>query len=140
MLFAGQTRAELRRSYLDAWRSSRAGGPLSPLQAQIAAVIGQHPEYWGWLEDESALDADFDDAAGSNPFLHLGLHLAVRDQVATDRPAGIRELAQRLGARLGPHEAEHRIMERLGQALWEAQRSGRGPDERLYLEALRGLL
>jgi hypothetical protein len=140
MLFAGQTRADLRRSYLDAWRRSRSGGLLSPLEAQIATVIEQHPQYWRWLEDETALDADFANAAGGNPFLHLGLHLAVREQVATNRPAGIRELAQRLISRFDPHDAEHRIMELLGQTLRDAQRSGRAPDERRYLEALRGLL
>jgi hypothetical protein len=26
---------------------------------------------------------------GENPFLHMGLHLALREQIATDRPAGI---------------------------------------------------
>lgn len=140
MLFAGQTRADLRRSYLDAWRKGRTGAPLAPLEAQIVTVIEQHPEYWSWLEDDAVLAADFTDGSGSNPFLHLGLHLAVRDQVATDRPAGIRALAQSLGARLDPHHAEHRIMEVLGRVLWDLQRSGRTPDERLYLEALRALL
>jgi hypothetical protein len=140
MLFAGQTRADLRRHYLEAWRRSRSGGLLSPLEAQIAEVIERHPECWRWLEDETALDADFAGSIGGNPFLHLGLHLALRDQIATDRPAGIRAVAQRLGSRLDPHEAEHRMMELLGQTLWEAQRGGRAPDEQRYIEALRRLL
>lgn len=140
MLFSGQTRADLRRHYHEAWRRSRSGALLSPLEAQIAEVIEQHPEYWRWLEDETGLDADFAAIEGGNPFLHLGLHLAIRDQIATDRPAGIRAVAQRLNSRFEPHEAEHRMMELLGQTLWEAQRAGHAPDERRYLEALRGLL
>jgi hypothetical protein len=36
-------------------------------------------------------------------------------------------------------DAEHRMMEALGRALWEAQRAGRLPDERAYLEDLRRL-
>jgi hypothetical protein len=67
----------------------------------------------------------------------MGLHLAVRDQIATDRPAGLRaafaSLAQRLGS---AHEAEHRIIECLAEAMWEAQRTGRPPDEKAYLEAV----
>jgi hypothetical protein len=36
-------------------------------------------------------------------------------------------------------EAEHRMMEALGRALWEAQRAERSPNERAYLEDLRRL-
>jgi hypothetical protein len=36
-------------------------------------------------------------------------------------------------------EAEHRMMEALGRALWEAQRAARLPDEQAYLEDLRRL-
>ncbi|WP_204318325.1 DUF1841 family protein [Serratia marcescens] len=32
----------------------------------------------------------------TNPFLHMGLHLAVREQVATDRPQGIRTVYTKL--------------------------------------------
>jgi hypothetical protein len=65
----------------------------------------------------------------------MGLHLAVRDQIATDRPAGIRKAFQSVAARLGSeHEAEHRIIECLAEAMWEAQRSGRPPDEAAYLQ------
>jgi hypothetical protein len=48
-----------------------------------------------------------------------------------------RELARRLG---DVHAAEHRMLEQLGVALWDSQRSGRPPDEAAYLESLRRLL
>ncbi len=77
----------------------------------------------------------------TNPFLHMGLHLAIREQVATDRPAGIALVHRSLAARLGDvHEAEHAMIERLGAALWNAQRAGLPPDEAQYLESLRRLL
>jgi hypothetical protein len=38
------------------------------------------------------------------------------------------------------HEAEHAMIERLGEALWNAQRAGLPPDEAQYLESLRRLL
>jgi hypothetical protein len=138
-LFSPQSRDALRRRYLDAWRKSREHLPLEPLEAQIADVVAQHPEYHALLADEQSLATDFAGGAG-NPYLHLGLHMALREQVGTDRPAGIaaihRALAQRLGS---AHAAEHRMMEVLATALWEAQRRGAPADEQAYLELLRRL-
>jgi hypothetical protein len=141
-VFSGQNREQMRRMYLDAWRKFTARAPLEPLEAQLAAVIAEHPEYVTWLESgENALTAEFTPEGGrQNPFLHMGLHLAIREQVATDRPAGIAEVHQKLSARLGDaHAAEHTMLEALAEALWEAQRSGRPPDEQAYLERLRTL-
>lgn len=141
-LFSGESREQLRRRYLEAWRKFSARRPLEPLEAQLAAVIAEHPEYIPWLESgEAALAAEFTPAGGrQNPFLHMGLHLAIREQVATDRPAGIARIHQELSGRMGgAHAAEHAMIEPLAQTLWEAQRSGRAPDEQAYLERLRRL-
>jgi hypothetical protein len=76
--------------------------------------------------------------AAENPFLHMGLHLAVRDQVSIDRPPGVRELHRLLQTRHGDlHRAEHALMEALGETLWLAQRSGRPPDVEHYLAQVR---
>ncbi len=138
-IFAGENREQMRRRYLEAWRKYRARAPLEPLEAQIAAVIAEHPEYIVPLESTTALGADFTPEGGrENPFLHMGLHLALREQVATDRPPGIAQVHAALAARLGDaHAAEHAMLERLAEALWEAQRAGGAPDERRYLERLR---
>jgi hypothetical protein len=139
-VFGGLSREQLRRMYLDAWRKLEAHAALEPLEAQIAAVITEHPEYIAWLESgETTLATNFTPEGGrENPFLHMGLHLAIREQVATDRPAGIRNLHAALAKRRGdPHAAEHVMLERLAEALWEAQRSGQTPDEQAYLERLR---
>jgi hypothetical protein len=135
--FDNQSRDQLRRVYIEAWRKRREGLPIEPLEAQVADVIALHPEYHAALErGDDALDRDYTPESGqSNPFLHMGLHLAVRDQIATDRPAGIRKAFQSVAARLGSeHEAEHRIIECLAEAMWEAQRSGRPADEAAYLQ------
>ena len=139
--FAGQNRDQMRRMYLEAWRKYSARAPLEPLEAQLAAVIAEHPEYVTWLEaGEGAVGAEFTPEGGKeNPFLHMGLHLAIREQVATNRPAGIAEVHQKLSVRLGAHEAEHAMLEPLAETLWEAQRQGRMPDEQVYLERLRKL-
>jgi hypothetical protein len=141
-MFAGQNREQLRRGFVEAWRKFRAGETLEPLDAQIAAVIAEHPEYHGWLESgEAAVGAEFTPERGAlNPFLHLGLHLALREQVATDRPVGITDVHTRLARRFGSaHQAEHIMSEILGEVLWKAQRSGGAPDESDYLERLRRL-
>jgi hypothetical protein len=141
-VFSGQNREQLRQMYLQAWRKYTARQPLEPLEAQVAAVIAEHPEYVPLLESgPQALGAEYTPEGGrENPFLHMGLHLAIREQVATDRPAGIAQLRQSLAERLGdPHAAEHAMLEVLAETLWESQRSGRAPDERSYLERLRKL-
>lgn len=141
-VFHDLSRRELRRFYAEAWRKHVAGAPLEPLEVQIAQLIGEHPEYHALLSaPEASLEAEFLPEGGAeNPFLHLGLHLAVREQVATDRPAGIATAHAQLAHRLGSaHDAEHHMLEILGEELWAAQRSGVPPDESLYLERIQRL-
>jgi hypothetical protein len=139
--FENQSRDQLRQMYFDAWQRRRGGLPLEALQAQIADVIELHPEYHPAVLHPDALQHDYTPEQGqSNPFLHMGLHLAVRDQVVTDRPGGLRRAFEELAARVGSiHDAEHRLMECLAETLWEAQRAGTPPDEQKYLERVRGL-
>ena len=141
-VFAGQNRDQLRRMYLDTWKKYTSRVPLEPLEAQVAAVIAEHPEYVPWLESgDEAVATEFTPEGGQqNPFLHMGLHLAIREQVATNRPTGITAIHETLSKRMGDaHAAEHAMLEPLAETLWEAQRSGRVPDEMAYLEKLRAL-
>ena len=136
------SREELRAFYLEAWRKRRERLPAEPLEMQVADVIEQHPEYHALLEEgPDALERDWTPEGGeSNPFLHLGLHLAVREQVSTDRPGGIAGVYRSLVAQLGRHEAEHRMAECLAEALWHAQRNHAAPDEVSYLATLKKLV
>ena len=138
MIFS-QDRSELRRMYGAAWQKHLDGDVMSPLETQIAQVIAEHPEYHGAVTGDT--ERDFTVEAGqANPFLHMGLHLGVREQVATDRPPGIAAVFRALAARSGDgHAAEHRMIDCLAETLWEAQRAGLAPDEAAYLERLRRL-
>ena len=70
----------------------------------------------------------------------MGMHIAIREQLSTQRPPGINAAYEALLKRLGdPHEAEHRMMECLGEAMWLAQRNNTAPDESAYLECLQRL-
>ena len=140
MIFDGMSRDQLREMYRSAWRKFKGQHTLSPLEKQIAAVISEHPEYRVIVESAAADLANYSPRGGQlSPWLHMGLHLAIREQVATNRPAGITEMHARLAKHAGPHEAEHRMLEVLAESMWDAQRSGKPPDENAYLERLRGL-
>ena len=142
MLFT-QDRTRTRELYRAAWRKHLAGEPLEPLERQVVSLLEDHPEYHALMNaSDSVLDRDFGAEDGTeNPFLHLGLHLALREQVGTDRPAGIASLTRSLLLRHGDgHTVEHLMMQCLGEFLWDAQRQGRAPDEAAYLERLRALL
>ncbi len=124
--------------YADAWRKHEAGVALSALETQIAQVIGDHPEYQAMLQAEM-LEAAFTPESGqTNPFLHMGLHLAVREQIATDRPIGITNIFNELRSRSADiHDAEHKALDCLAVTLWEAQSQNAMPDEAKYLERLK---
>jgi hypothetical protein len=81
------------------------------------------------------------EAWATNPFLHLGMHIGLQEQIATDRPTGISAIYRQLLLKSGDtHQAEHRLMECLERTLWEAQQSQSAPDEESYLECARRLL
>ena len=132
----GSDRDDLRRVYVDAWSKARAGRPLEPLERGLVEVVAEHPEYHAVLESPDALTTEFSPESGrTNPFLHMGLHVAIREQLATDRPSGMRELYRKLLPRFADaHRLEHALMECLAQTLWEAQRKRKVPDETRYLK------
>ena len=133
-----QGRDELRQMYADAWRKKQNGEILSPLEAQIATVLEDHPEYRSALSEEGMAESHVPEQGKTNPFLHMGLHLSIRDQVATDRPQGISIIYQQLIKKYSNHhEAEHRMLDCLAETLWEAQNRNAPPDEQKYLERLR---
>ncbi|MCW8853133.1 MAG: DUF1841 family protein [Gammaproteobacteria bacterium] len=134
----GNDRNQLRKAYHDAWTRFQQGLPLQPLEQQIVTVIQEHPEYQKQISN--LLTDFFPESGQTNPFLHMGMHLALREQVATNRPIGItmcfRSLTKKMGS---PHEAEHQMMECLGEALWTAQQNAIAPDEQAYLDCLKKL-
>jgi hypothetical protein len=133
----GSDRNELRQMYVDAWRKSCAGEILSPLESQIAQVIQDHPEYQTAMTADTLEESYSPEGGKTNPFLHMGLHLAVREQVATNRPQGIAEVFAQLLAKTGDRlAAEHQALDCLAEALWTAQNNNTAPDEQAYLESL----
>lgn len=114
---------------------------MDPMQEVVANIVELHPEYHHLLEDAEVVARDFSAETGeSNPFLHMSMHIALHEQISTDRPQGINDCYQKLCLlKGGPHDAEHAMMECLGEALWNAQRNQSAPDEVTYLNCLKKL-
>ena len=125
--------------YKDAWEEFQQQKILTALEIQITDVVKEHPEYHDFVKQ---LDKDYLPEAGqTNPFLHMGLHLGLRDQLTTNRPAGITEIYNQLVKKKGSsHDAEHSMIECLAEAMWSAQTNNTQPDEIRYLQSLNKLL
>ncbi len=135
----GSDRQDIRQTFFDAWQKHQNKQPIEPLESQIIDVLLMHPEYHYVLEDrEDYLDRDYPFEEGKvNPFLHMGLHMSIREQISTDRPQGIADLYQQYCHKTGdPHDAEHHMMQCLVAFLRELQED-KASDEAEYLEMLK---
>ncbi|WP_433960836.1 DUF1841 family protein [Burkholderia pyrrocinia] len=133
------SRDEVRRFFTETWRKQRAGEILTPLEAMAADWIVEHPEYHAELDDaDGAAARNYTPEEGrTNPFLHLSMHLAISEQLSIDQPPGIRAAHDKLAAKLdSTHDAQHAIMECLGETIWEAQRTNTPPDTDAYLQRI----
>jgi hypothetical protein len=134
------SQADVRRFFCEAARKRREALPLTPIETLAADWIAEHPEYDTALADvDAALAAVYDVEDGrTNPFLHLSMHLSITEQIAIDQPRGIKQAYELLAARRGSaHDAQHEVMECLGEMIWASQRSGLPPDGEKYLECVR---
>ena len=137
-----QNREASRGFFFDVWRKYSTNVGLEPLEQLVLGVILEHSEYHKYLDNEpETVDLDFGPESGfENPFLHMGMHIAIREQVQADRPAGIRQLFLSLSEiRQDRHKVEHEMMECLGRMLWQAQMNNRLPDENDYMDCIRKL-
>ena len=129
-----------RRFFIDVWKKYQRGQALQPLEDLVLAVIMDHPEYHALLEkDENVLLEEYTPDMGvTNPFLHMGMHIAIREQISIDRPPGVRKIYQDLRVKFPlVHDLEHRIMDCLGETLWTAQCNNTLPDEADYLDCIK---
>ena len=133
------SREQVRRFFCESWRKHRERLILEGAEATAADLIAEHPEYHALLENpQAAIKREFTPEGGRvNPFLHLSLHLAVAEQISIDQPQGIKAAYFALRRTLDVHDAEHAVMECLGEALWRAQRSNAPIDGEAYLDCVR---
>ena len=124
-----------RNQFFTCWQKHKNKSPLEPLEAQILETILLHPEYHPILDKtEDALAKDYTE---HNPFLHMGLHLALRDQLSTDLPKGIRQIYKTLcNKNHDTHAVEHQMMNCLIEHIWEMQHLGKAFDTEGYIASL----
>ncbi len=141
-MFRAEGIQDTRPFFFESWRKHKKALPLTPLEAEIVDVMLVHPEYHK-LFDTPHLAADktyFQTLGDTNPFLHLGLHLAIREHIKTNRPQGITPIYNTLIQNVTPLEAEHQLMQCLEACLWDAQHHRTEPNEHAYLTACRALV
>ena len=81
-----QDRKKQREFLTKSWQKYISNEPLEPLEKQLVSIIEMHPEYHdliGNIESEY-----FPEQGHVNPFLHINLHLALRDQLSLNQPKG----------------------------------------------------
>jgi len=128
-----------RQVFWDAWQKHLAGLPLNALEVRISRVITLHPEYHHLFGDlEQFLDRDFSVDREASPYLHLSLHLALEEQIASRQPPEAGRALEFLmqGRGLSRHDALHALLEILVETVYDGQRIGREPDVELYRQRL----
>jgi hypothetical protein len=129
-------RDQLREKILLAWSNAQAGEIMTPLEQQIVEAIEIHPEYHSLFDNPVAIrEKNF--STEDNPFLHISLHMSLNEQLRCDRPPGIQKLFPQFVKKLGDeHTAAHHMMGIMAEIIWDAQQSGKLPDDQLYLRRL----
>lgn len=133
------SRQEARQVFFSAWRNYLDKKPIDGVEGTIVQVALQHPEYHALLEHPDQFeDKDYLPEHGqTNPFLHMGMHITIEEQLSLDRPRGIKTRFKALTLQQrDAHKAQHIIMECLAEMLWQAQRQGTSPDEKSYFSCL----
>ncbi len=70
----------------------------------------------------------------------MSLHIALREQISTNRPNGIAKIYKTILQKNDIHKTEHIMMNILAETLWESQRSNTPPDEEKYFEKLKKII
>ncbi|MDE0798251.1 MAG: DUF1841 family protein [Nitrosomonadaceae bacterium] len=133
------SRHQSRQFFFDTWHKYNHQELLSDMEKIALSIILLHPEYHSILDDtERYQDKDYPPEMGNtNPFLHMSMHIAIKEQLSIDQPSGIRERFNRLQEKnKDEHETMHQVMECLAEMLWQAQRNQSAPDSSIYFECL----
>jgi hypothetical protein len=133
------SREQARQLFFETWRKYRQQEILSGIETIALEVILLHPEYHDILNDpERYLDKDYLPEMGdTNPFLHMSMHVAIKEQLSINQPIGICERFARLQKNCGSeHAAAHQLMECLAEMIWQAQRAQSAPDAAIYFDCL----
>lgn len=143
MLFSNE-RTQLRELFFDVFEKYSKQQDLDALEQQVLTIILEHPEYHVLLQQKDKyIDKDYLPEFGDiNPFLHMSLHLALREQINTNRPQGIVDVFAELMKRHANDQlaVEHDMMEVLIECIWQAQKTGQFSSDEEYFELLKKIV
>ena len=138
----GSNRQQVRRVFFDAWRKYRDNELLNGVEPLIVTVAQQHPEYHGVLENSGQHSEQeyFSELGDINPFLHMGMHITLLEQLQMDTPKGIQDCFRQLQANGDDeHQAQHRMMGCLDAYIRQIQGGGDATGTEEYLSCLQRL-
>jgi hypothetical protein len=131
----------LREVYFAAWQKNLLQQPLTPMESILVDVIQRHPEYHALFNNEQfseLKEEKFD--LDHNPFLHLGLHVAIIEQVSINKPTGVRPIYQKLLRKYQDKtEVEHQMMHCLVEQIFQLSKFNKPFNENKYIADLRSL-
>ena len=134
-----QDRKKQREFLANSWQKYTRNKPLEPLEKQLASIIEIHPEYHdliGNIESEY-----FPEQGEVNPFLHINLHLALRDQLSLNQPKGVKEVHQELINKYkDSHEVEHLMMECIAEMINISHKNKTAMDHESYLNCITNMI
>jgi Domain of unknown function (DUF1841) len=136
-------RKDARDFFFCTWRKSKCGENLSDLEKIAVPILSDHPEYHAVLDypEQYTTQEWPPDMRNSNPFLHLGLHVAIEEQLSIDHPVGIRLLYVQQTMRLNSaHQAKHVMMNCLEEMIDHANGDIASFDVNRYLACIRDTL
>ena len=133
-----QDRKKQREFLANSWQKYTSNKPLEPLEEQLVSIIKIHPEYHNLIGN---IDSEyFPEQGEANPFLHINLHLALRDQLSLNQPKGVKEVHQKLIKQYkDQHIAEHLMMECIAKMIYLSQKNNTTIDQESYLNCITSL-
>jgi len=133
-----QDRKKQRKFLADTWQKYTKNKPLEPLEKQLVSIIEIHPEYHNLIGN---IDSEYFPEQGKvNPFLHIYLHLALRDHLSINMPKGIKEVHQKLiNQHKDSHVVEHLMMECIAEMIYISQKNNTALDHENYLNCITRL-
>ena len=133
-----QDRKKQREFLYKSWQKYTSNQSLDPLEKQLVSIIEIHPEYHDLIGN---IDSEcFPEHHGGNPFLHINLHLALRDQLSLNQPKGVKKVHQKLIKRYkDSHEVEHLMMECIAEMIYVSQKNNPTMDQESYINCITAL-
>jgi len=137
-MFYSQNRTEQRAFLSNAWVKFQNNVSLDPMESQLVEIIKLHPEYHHLIQ---TIDTEYSPEYGLvNPFLHINLHLALREQLTMNHPIGVNSIYKNLIKKFqNPHKVEHMMMDCIAETIFLSQRNNSQIDSQFYLSCLRNI-